>query len=674
MNGVIKDAPTVVGAGDTEDLADERTLAEQGASAEGTPFLGIDTDPFSTAEHEDDQVVGGDPLTFHQDFTQYLLSSAAIVGPTLSFTNATLTNHFNSDGTLVPCPHNLLENANWSARTADIPSGWAATVTTGEISWQDHADGYSIAMITVDAAERYSWENNVAVSQNHQYTFGFYFHSGNLTGGQSGIVLCQGTSGTDASITQPEIDALGGAAGWYAVTFEMGADTTVNIVLGSISAGISDTSSLVISRPFVIDGNITGAALDTPVYFGANESDLPTRAWIGTDDGDEPLYAARLASHVYNGSSWVNKGVRTEEARTNLCLQSEDFSTTWTNSNSTDTADQIAAPDGNTTADLITATGGSPLAHRIGQQITVASGTTVAVSMFVKAGAGDFFSLLWGSGSTSENFISVVFDVSSGSTETSATETDVGTTSGTIVATYQEDIGNDWFRCTVVGSVAATNPFYFPGIAEAATGNTFNTFGEVTFLQAGETLYFWGAQAEAGAFPTSYIATTTASVTRNADRPNTTDVSWLDSSIGTTVAQIYIPIDTNERSACWNWYDSASPSNRRYYLWFPDVSGNIAANYLTNLGGNDGTVEISDSGKYGTDVKVAVSYETDHLKCAVDGTLGTEDTTVDCEITIDTAYFGELGYVGNFQINGFINFIKYYNVAHDDSTLQSETS
>ena len=48
-------------------------------------------------------------------------------------------------------------------------------------------------------------------------------------------------------------------------------------------------------------------------------------------------------------------GLLIEEARTNACLQSEDFTTTWVNINTDEPTTNNTAPDGNTTADEIAA-------------------------------------------------------------------------------------------------------------------------------------------------------------------------------------------------------------------------------------------------------------------------------------------------------------------------------
>jgi hypothetical protein len=54
------------------------------------------------------------------------------------------------------------------------------------------------------------------------------------------------------------------------------------------------------------------------------------------------------------------------------------------------------------------------------------------------------------------------------------------------------------------------------------------------------TVYAWGAQQEAGAFATSYIPTTSATVTRNFDNLSITSTnfaSWFNQTTGTFAVQ-----------------------------------------------------------------------------------------------------------------------------------------
>ena len=96
-----------------------------------------------------------------------------------------------------------------------------------------------------------------------------------------------------------------------------------------------------------------------------------------------------LVDHTRQSSATYVDGdgvIRT--AVTNLVLQSEDFSTTWSTSNASVTVNDIAAPDGSITADKVV---GSTPAITLYQTISgsFAAGSTYTVSVWIKATGSD---------------------------------------------------------------------------------------------------------------------------------------------------------------------------------------------------------------------------------------------------------------------------------------------
>ena len=179
-----------------------------------------------------------------------------------------------------------------------------------------------------------------------------------------------------------------------------------------------------------------------------------------------------------------------EPAATNALSYSEEFdNAAWGKSAmtvSTGTTALFTAPDGTTNADKIIATSGN-VAHNINRSGIASAAYTFSV--FAKAGEESVISL-WLRGAS----VRAEFNLVSG------TVSNITTTSARI-----ENYGNGWYRCTVYDSTAGTTAHVYGRGGAAYAGNGSDGF------------YLWGAQLETGSVATSYIPTTTGTVTRNSD-------------------------------------------------------------------------------------------------------------------------------------------------------------
>lgn len=185
-----------------------------------------------------------------------------------------------------------------------------------------------------------------------------------------------------------------------------------------------------------------------------------------------------------------------EVAATNLCLRSETLNTLWSPNSCTVAVDQIASPDGNVTADKITANVGST-AHDLNQTFT-GTAAQYTLSVFAKAGTANFLGLsVAGGASTAGAF----FNLSTGA---------VATVSSDSSATIQA-YGNGWYRCKLVRTLTAGSTLILL-TSHSADGQA------LTYTALGtESIYAWGAQIELGSSASSYIQTAAATVTRAAD-------------------------------------------------------------------------------------------------------------------------------------------------------------
>ncbi len=356
-------------------------------------------------------------------------------------------------------------------------------------------------------------------------------------------------------------------------------------------------------------------------------------------------------------------GLLMEEARTNVALQSEDFSTTWSLSKITIDTNVAVAPDGTTTMDRLNANVDAGN-HEVQQSQTVTQDIDHTVSCFVKDdGAGFAYIFWWGADADQ---IGIVVDLSDGSITQTTTGGDA-----TLVASGVIDVGGGIYRIWVSGiaKVADTSPFILVGLCD--TGTPAHVGGRPSFTSlAGEDIFAWGAQLEPGSFPTSYIPTTTVSVTRAKDVCSTTDVGWLNASNGMMFAQGIIPTVSAQERSLMTIDDGGTTDVMRLYM---DAAENV--NFETvNSGDTDGASDGAAVIAANTVFKCAGTYEDDSVIGYVDGTASTEDTAAGIPVT-DAATTLRIGdNSGTTEFNGHLQKAKFYNVTKSASFAQTETT
>ncbi len=348
-----------------------------------------------------------------------------------------------------------------------------------------------------------------------------------------------------------------------------------------------------------------------------------------------------------------------EPSAQNAALRSAglDVSGTWQRTNMSVTTG-ITSPEGLTTAfDIVESSDVTAQTHELAQTgFSVVSGTAYTFSLFIKAGTNNRNLRLAVGGANFVGSPVATFNPVSGSV----------VASGDCVASV-ENYGNGWFRCrmTATADVAGSS---FLGIY-TASGTSVSYIGN-----GSGSVQVWGAQAEASSIPTSYIPTTTGSVTRNAE-VITLPSGAVSGCIGQTEGTIYAEVDvrTFTSSAARRIVNLRVDGSNLLSLQINEASTNIefvAASGITS-------VTAFASGLTAGIYKIAVGYNSaaSGTVLYVNGTL--RDTKTIAIPNLSAAVFG-LGIRGDgsagSQFNDRIRAAALYTTRLTNAELQSLTT
>lgn len=333
----------------------------------------------------------------------------------------------------------------------------------------------------------------------------------------TGAISRTSALGTGYSVTSTSITSAG--SGWY-----------------RCSAVVVAGASVAAPRFYVFlsDGSAVFDADGMPSYIGASNSvylwgaQLEQRSTVTAYQvtTTQPVTnyipvletaASNVARFDHNPVTFESLGLLIEEQRTNLVLQSEDFGTTWANTNSNDDLNVLIAPNGTLTADKIYSTTSND--GYVSQTVNIVSGTVYTSTIYAKAAGFSSFRIIQtaAGGDKSATF-----------TLTGDGSTSLVTAGATATIT---SVGNGWYRCGITYTATSTGATGFRIYPQqfGATGDGYSG------------IYIWGAQLEAGAFSTSYVQTVASQVTRSADIASMTGTnfsSWYNQGEGTFVTEV----------------------------------------------------------------------------------------------------------------------------------------
>jgi hypothetical protein len=285
-----------------------------------------------------------------------------------------------------------------------------------------------------------------------------------------------------------------------------------------------------------------------------------------------------------------------EPQRTNDITQSEYFGDSyWTKYRSSVNSNVTKSPDGyNNAFEIIEDT--TTNTHIIGRSFAFTSGVVYSGSIFAKYNGRN---LLLSAGNTSTWSAKAIFDLEN------------GTINSTILGSAQiEDYGNGWYRCTIIGTAGATSSTNFNiQILNGFTG---------TYLGDGASgSYFYGAQLEAGSYPTSYIPTYGSAVTRSVDAMANLDIPDFNNntSFSFLLELTRNGISSSEIGSMFSFYNDSSTQQFWFHIDAP--SGQVRLRDATNSNATMATISFDTDDRK----KIAFSCDGSTLKTYVDGVL-----------------------------------------------------
>jgi hypothetical protein len=381
--------------------------------------------------------------------------------------------------------------------------------------------------------------------------------------------------------------------------------------------------------------DFTTASLDARITFtraGNTATRINTSGYVELINADLPRFD-------FNPITLTCTGLLVEESRLNLATYSADFSNTatagslrpWAWTRATVSLTSGSAPDNTNNANKLTEDATASATHQVTATFTVSMLESYTLSVFAKKDTRDFIAL-------------DIFDGTNHKTFFNLTTGQVGTVGSGTTATITA-FKDGWYRCTVSRVVALVSVTTVINLASA--NNTTSYTGDGT-----SGLFIWGAQLEAGAFPTSYIPTVAATVTRNADVATMTGTNfsdWYSAGAGGIVARVLPSTVSGTRPALQ--LDDATANE------VITLRGSTTNPELVIVDGGSPQAQI-DAGTIAanTAYSLGAAWDTDNCAAAINGGAAVTDTSA----TIPTVTQARLGSDGTNYLNGNLQTLRYW--------------
>jgi hypothetical protein len=435
--------------------------------------------------------------------------------------------------------------------------------------------------------------------------------------GSDGLIHGIDTSTTSNSISVASktfvLDATAGQDQFWRAGDAVDASNGLNIMTGTVTSYNATTQSLVCN--------------------------MTTASGTGTFTSWRIGYRGPRFDHNPT-SPFACRGLLIEESRTNLLSRSEEFeNSAWSRAAvgvaaATITPNSDIAPDGTTTADTAnfsatTATNQQGMLFRSGLTATIGQVVTFSVYMRVPSGTA-----------------TVYIGLSEGSP-----------ISGQSVAC---NVTTTWQRFSITRTAVAATLIY------TQIGPDTRSFAGQPAVQPAASVLLWGAQLEAGSFPTSYIPTTTGTLARGADVCSITGANFTglyNQSEGTLLTNAFTPA-SGDRTVL------AADDNTSNEMIRLRTEGNNPFFKVTD-GGSELVAIDAGTVSANTSFKLVGAYKLNDFASSINGSSAVTDTSGTIP-TVDRMRIGA-GQGGNTMC-GCVASLRYYKKRLPDAKLQALTA
>jgi hypothetical protein len=357
-------------------------------------------------------------------------------------------------------------------------------------------------------------------------------------------------------------------------------------------------------------------------------------------------------------------GLLVEESRTNTVVYSEDFANaSWVKGSATVSSNVLVAPDGTLTADKLVE--------------NTFTAEHLARNPSVSCTAGNYTaSVFWNEDSERNLFLRVVHSGDTTSTSSVVFYKDtlsLGAVSGRGISATAKFFSDGWWLISLVFSLSATRNVQH-GVQTFTTTSVY--LGDGT-----SGIYVWGAQLEAGAFPTSYIPTEASAVTRNADVATMTGTNfsdWYNASEGSFVTEVIANNYATTGAQIRRFIQLSDGTTNNFVAYgrgataairLGIVSGGVAASLSPAAAYNFGTITVGNSDSFGYGYSATVPSLVLNTVKATNITSGYVVVAGITQMNIGT----QITPGATDVLNGIVQRIAYYPLRLTNEQLQAFT-